>query len=111
MKKTTKTQNKYDFIVDLTKCEGPEWVKFEFIRAKATSGVKITDKDIDFIFTLAVYTTLNAVEYCLFNTELPDVIKITDRKKIKSLIKVLTKKEPWYKRFWSWIKKPFKKNK
>ena len=92
MKATKKT--KYDFIVDLTKCDEPEWVRFEFIRAKAKAGVKLTDDDLDYIFTLGISETVDIINFCLtaFATE----VKV-------STTKIVMKKKPWYKRFWNWI--------
>ncbi|MEE3413864.1 MAG: hypothetical protein VZR53_00650 [Prevotella sp.] len=113
MKKNIKT--KPAFIVDLTNIENCDDIKFQFIRAKATQGVAITEDDIAWLVMLGVKITgdiLNEIdEGCEKN-----IVRIQDDKlfnKLENILKEATgkKKKPWYKRFWGWIKHPFKKNK
>jgi len=113
MKKNIKT--KPAFIVDLTNVGNCDDIKFEFIRAKATQGVAITEDDITWLVMLGVKITgdiLNEIdEECEKN-----IVRIQDDKlfnKLENILKEATgkKKKPWYKRFWGWIKHPFKKNK
>lgn len=95
-KKTVKkTVIKPKFIVDLTKAETCEDIKFEFIKAKATQGVAVTEEDILFLVNLGAEIALKYIDMC-----------------IEEINKKATQpKKPWYKRFWGWLTKPFKKNK
>ena len=118
-KKTTKkvakkVASKPKFIVDLTKVETCEDIKFEFIKAKATQGVAITEDDILFLVNLGAEIALEYIDKCIDEIN-KQTIKIQDDKLFDELTNLLKKatqpKKPWYKRFWSWITKPFKKNK
>lgn len=118
-KKTTKkvakkVTSKPKFIVDLTKVETCEDIKFEFIKAKATQGVAITEDDILFLVNLGAEIALEYIDKCIDEIN-KQTIKIQDDKLFDELTNLLRKatqpKKPWYKRFWSWITKPFKKNK
>lgn len=118
-KKTTKkvakkVTSKPKFIVDLTKVETCEDIKFEFIKAKATQGVAITEDDILFLVNLGAEIALEYIDKCIDEIN-KQTIKIQDDKLFDELTNLLKKatqpKKPWYKRFWSWITKPFKKNK
>lgn len=102
MKKTVKKSTKPTYTVDLTKCETPEDIRFEFIRAKATSGIAITDEDISFILAIGSQTVIDTIDSSIKNLNVKSV-EITDPKKIKKLIKLIKPKNPWYKRFWRWI--------
>lgn len=114
MKKNTK---KADFIVDLTEIEDINDIKFEVIRGKALAGVKITDDDIYFLVKMGLMMTCDlindAIDTLIENqvvTTINDPELIND---VKNLIenRIAPKKEPWYKRFWNWVKKPFTKKK
>lgn len=103
-----KATKKYTFIADLTNCETAEEIKFEFIRAKATSGIAITDADITFILNLGAKTALEVIDDTIASLNYTQY-EITDSNKIKKIVKILKKKDPWYKRFWRWI--TFRSNK
>ena len=114
MKKNTK---KADFIVDLTDIEDINDIKFEVIRGKAIAGVKITDDDIYFLVKMGSMMTCDLINDAIDNlienqvvTTINDPELIND---VKNLIenRIAPKKEPWYKRFWKWLKKPFTKSK
>lgn len=113
MKKQVK-KSKYTYVVDLVDAETPLDVKMSFIRAKATNGVKVSDDDIDFLILSGAIITTKIVNDMIEEYE-SKVIKIKDDKifdDFQKLIKRATQpKKPWYKRFWGWIKNPFKKNK
>ena len=113
MKKNIKT--KPAFIVNLTNVENCDDIKFEFIRAKATQGVAITEDDITWLVMLGVKITGDIINDINEEYE-KNIIRIQDDKlfdKLEDVLKEATgkKKKPWYKRFWGWIKHPFKKNK
>jgi len=111
-KETAKTTKKYKFVVDLTKVETAEDIKFEFIRAKATNGVAITEDDILFLVNIGAKIALEYIDTCITEIE-SKTVKIQDDKLYDELTKLLMKatqpKRPWYKRFWGWVKHPFKK--
>lgn len=97
-----KTTKKPEFIVDLTKCESPESVKFEVIRAKAKAGKKLTDQELMFIVRLGAQTMTEIIDEQIEKLH-PMVFETTDKKKIKKMINILVPKKPWYKRLWNWI--------
>lgn len=107
-----KTAIKPKFIVDLTKVKTCEDIKFEFIKAKATQGVAITEDDILFLVNLGAEIAMKYIDMCIEEIE-KKTVKIHDEKLYKELTDLLKKatepKKPWYKRFWSWLTKPFKK--
>lgn len=103
MKTNTKKSTKYTFIADLTQAENPEDVKFEFIRGKAKAGVKLTDDEIMWLVKLGSKITLEAIDESMAKMKPVATFSDVDGKKIEKIIKILTKKEPWYKRFWNWI--------
>ena len=113
-----KATKKYTFIADLTNCETAEDVKFEFIRAKATSGVAVTDADITFILNPGAKTALEVIDDTIASAKV-SVYKLTDSELAEEIgnlwikcledFKTPVKKDPWYKRFWRWITKPFRK--
>ena len=114
-KKTAKKVTKKPaFIVDLTKAETCDDVKFEFIKAKATQGVAITEDDILFLVMLGANLAMEYIDKCIEEIN-KKTVKIQDDKlynELESLIKKAIKpKKPWYNRFWGWLTKPFKKNK
>lgn len=87
------------FIADLTEAETPEDVKFEFIRAKAKAGVKLTDNEIMWLVKLGSNITIEVIDENITKLKPINVSK----EKVDKIINILTKKEPWYKRFWKWI--------
>lgn len=96
------------FVVDLTKAETPEDVRFEFIRGKALAGQKLTDEDLKFLVRMGANAMLEVIDEHMAELK-PISFQTTDKKKIEKVIKILMPKEPWYKRFWKWLKKPFTK--
>lgn len=111
MKKNIKT--KPAFIVNLTDIENCDDIKFEFIRAKATQGVAITEDDITWLVMLGVKITGDIINEINEENE-KNTVRIHDDKlfnKLEDILKEATgkKKDPWYKRLWGWITKPFKK--
>ena len=109
MKKTVK---KPAFIVDLTKAETIEDIKFEFIRAKAKAGVKLDDEEIYFLINLGATMAIEVIDDCIEKLN-AKTVHIQDDKlyeKLEGILKeAMEPKKPWYKRFWNWITKPFKK--
>ena len=109
MKKTVK---KPAFIVDLTKAETCEDIKFEFIRAKAKAGVKLDDEEIYFLVNLGAVLAIEVIDDCIEKLN-AKTVHIQDDKlyeKLEGILKeAMEPKKPWYKRFWNWITKPFKK--
>ena len=110
MKKTVKPT----FIVDLTKAETCEDIKFEFIRAKAKAGVKLDDEEIFFLVNLGATMAIEVIDECIEKLN-AKTVHIKDDKlynKLEGILKeAMEPKKPWYKRFWGWITKSFKKNK
>ena len=111
MKTNTKTNKKPLFVADLTKAHTAEDVKFEFIRGKAKAGVKLTDEEIMWLVKLGSDITLEAIDESLVKLKPIAQFDDVDRKTVDKIFKILTKKEPWYKKFWKWATKPFRKNK
>lgn len=107
-KKNIKT--KPAFIVNLTDIECPEDVVDAFVRAKINAGVPITMNEYESTISSVVKLTIEAIEECQ-----PTPTVINDDKLFKKLTKILInatkKKDPWYKRAWNWVKKPFCKKK
>ena len=97
-----KTAKKPEFIVDLTKCDSPESVKFEFVRAKAKAGKKLTDQELMFLVRLGAQTMTEIIDEQIAKLR-PVVFETTDKKKIEKVINIFTPKKPWYKRLWNWI--------
>ena len=91
------------FIADLTEAETPEDVKFEFIRAKAKSGVKLTDNEIMWLVKLGSNLTIEVIDEHLIKMKPIAQFDNVSKEKVNKIFKLLTKKEPWYKRFWKWI--------
>ena len=101
MKKQIKTK-KPEVIVNLTDAETPEDVRYSFIMAKARAGVAITEQDVDWLINVGAKAIAEVI--------------IVERNKlynqlVKTFDKAVNPKEPWYKRFWNWLKKPFTKKK
>ncbi len=91
------------FIADLTEAETPEDVKFEFIRAKAKAGVKLTDNEIMWLVKLGSNLTIEVIDEHLIKMKPIAQFDNVSKEKVNKIFKLLTKKEPWYKRFWKWI--------
>ena len=103
MKKNTKKTVKPTYVVDLTDIEGPEDVTIEFIAAKVRAGISITDKEFMYTLGYGAITAFEAVENFYFNhTTCIEDDKLAE-KLLKEIKKSITKKTPWYKRFWNWI--------
>ena len=102
-------------IVDLTQAETCEDVRFEFTRAKARAGQPLTDTEINQVVKYGAHLALEAIDqFCDTYAAQWKHVEIKDKKQIEKAIKMIEKmmqpkKEPWYKRFWGWIKKPFVK--
>jgi hypothetical protein len=91
------------FIADLTEAETPEDVKFEFIRAKAKAGVKLTDNEIMWLVKLGSNITIEVIDEHITKMKPIAQFDNVSKEKVDKIFKILTKKEPWYKRFWKWI--------
>lgn len=112
--KNVKKNTKPTIIVDLTKVESCDDIRFEFNRAKAKAGVPLTDAEINQVVAYGAKLTLNAIDaLCEEFADQTLRVKITDKKQIKQLDNIvksiLTPKTPWYKKVWNWIKSPFVK--
>lgn len=114
-KETKKSTKKAKYVVDLTNAVTPEDVKFEFIKAKCLAGVKITEDEFKFMLMCGANLALDALEeYIEQRIAEEKRVVIQDDKLVQEMLKLImkhTQKKPWYKRFWAWIKNPFKKNK
>lgn len=112
--KNTKKVIKPEFIVDMTTAETPLDVVYEFAEAKVRAGKPITQTEADAIEKTGFMTAVEAVDACITEVE-KHTTYIEDDKLAKDMIKLIekyqTKKQPLYKRFWNWLKKPFTKNK
>ena len=104
MKKT----NKIPYVVNLTEAETPEDVAFEFARGKAKAGIALSEAEVMSMVAYGAKLTMEAIDDALIDMQ-PISFQTTDKKKIEKVIKILMPKEPWYKRFWKWLKKPFTK--
>lgn len=92
-KKTNKKTVKPTFIVDVTECNSPEEIRRAFTLAKVKNGVAITFDELDhFVSTIVedyndvVTSTIAAAFICSNCCE-------------------CEKKQPWYKRFWKWLRR------
>lgn len=110
-KKTTKS---YKVVVDLTKAETPADVYDAFIEAKIKAGMPITEVEMTRAKAHIVEMMLDAIDSVILEYD-ENVRMINDDELAKDLIKLINKhvgkKEPWYKKVWNWIKKPFTKKK
>lgn len=110
-KKTTKS---YKVIVDLTKAETPADVYDAFIDAKVAAGIPISRVEmiiakahlIDIMFDVIddIATDIDKKTTCINDDKLA-------KDMLKMIKKHMTKKDPWYKRAWKWVKKPFTRKK
>lgn len=109
-----KKATKPTIVVDLTKVETTNDIADAFINAKANAGVALTKVDLvtaKAIIADRIFSELNEIVNCFEET----IPVIEDDKLARDIIKLVekrvTKKQPWYKRAWNWIKKPFVKKK
>lgn len=112
MKKTNKN-TKPVIVVDLTDIEDYRDVQFEFTRGKAKAGYPLTDQEINAVVAYGAHLALDTIDAFLSQFSM-QYIELTDKKQIKKAIKAIEKlikpkKQPWYKHFWNWVKKPFVK--
>lgn len=93
--KTVKKNKKFTpiYTVDITECDDVFDVRLQFAKAKQKAGLAISDDELNAIVNEAI---CDFAEALLLVGELCDDIDEP-------------KKQPWYKRFWNWIKHPFKK--
>lgn len=101
-------------IVDLTKVETCDDIRFEFTRAKAKAGLPLTDQEINQVVAYGAHLALETIDqFCEQYASEFQSVRITDKKQIKKAIKaiesIIKPKTPWYKRVWNWMKKPFVK--
>lgn len=115
MKNTKETKaTKPTIVVDLTKVETTNDIADAFITAKVNAGVALTKADLataKAIIADRIFSELNEIINCFEET----VPVIEDDKLARDIIKLVekrvAKKQPWYKRAWNWVKKPFTKKK
>lgn len=104
------------FVVNLTNVETCDDIQLEFIKGKALAGVAITEDEFKFIVQYGAQLAFDTIDACLEAFIKSDkYTKIEDDKLAQDILKLIEKsvnpKKPWYKRFWSWVTRPFKKNK
>ena len=114
MKKQVKKETKPMLIVNLTDIETPEDIRYSFLYAKATQGFKLTNDEVEELVLFGVRLATRVIDEALAERQ-KKVIKVVDDKIYNKLEKIfdgiINPKQPWYKRFWNWVKNPFKKNK
>lgn len=114
MKKQVKSEEKPMLIVNLTDIETPEDIRYSFLYAKATQGFKLTKEEVEELVMFGVHLAAEIIDDAVAEQQ-KKVIWVVDDKIFKQVEKIFEKitnpKKPWYKRFWSWITKPFKKKK
>ena len=110
-KKVVKTTKKIkpDFIVNLTNVEKPEDVYVKFGMAKHNAGYAMSDAEFDAIIgaTANIAIKLYAASMILKS----EAVQIEGDEKLvfNSKGEMFIKKPNIFKRFWNWVKKPFKK--
>jgi hypothetical protein len=109
-----KINRKPVIVVDLTKVETCDDIRFEFTRAKAKAGVPLTDAEINQVIAYGAKLALDTIDsFCEQYVSEFQAVSITDKKQIKKAIKaiesIIRPKTPWYKKVWNWMKKPFTK--
>lgn len=116
MKETKKTKKaiKPEFIVDITTAETPADVADAFILGKVRANIPISETEL----VCTKFNTIDRVfeEIKAITQEIDKNIKvINDDALVNELSDIINKhmnkKQPWYKRFWNWLKKPFTKKK
>ena len=112
MKNNNKKAAKPVYVVNLTDIETADDVKLEFVHAKARSGVAIDNDDVVWLIALGAKLTCEAIDKSIEDRN-KNVIKIEDdslyNKLEDILVRAIAPKQPWYKRTWRWITKPFRK--
>ena len=111
-KQTKKSIIKPSFIVNLSECETPIEVIAQFGYAKQAAGLPISNDELGCIEACVVNDTMELCEFAenakkfAMNAirELNDVL-------VKADVEVAEKKPGILKRFWNWVKRPFKRNK
>lgn len=110
--KKTNNNTKPTMIVDLTKVESCNDIRFEFTRAKAKAGIPLTDQEINQVVAYGAHLALNMIEQ-FFEQFTVEKFTVDNKRDAKDIIKAIEKaikpKTPWYKKVWNWIKKPFVK--
>ena len=111
-----KNNSKITFVVNLTDVETCDDIKLEFIKAKSLQGQKIDMDEFKFIIQYGAQLAFDTIDACLDAFLKSDkYTKIEDDTLAQDIMKLIEKKlnpkKPWYKRFWSCLTKPFKKNK
>ena len=102
------------FIVNYTDIQWPQDVIFEIIISKVRSGIAITKEEAAALVEFGADCALEAMEEYVANMNTKSFVIDDDefaRKLLKMCMDKATKKQPWYKRFWKWLTKPFRKNK
>lgn len=116
MKETKKTKKTISpkYIVDMTTAETAADVADAFILGKVRAGIPISETEL----VCVKFNTVERVFEEIRNiaNELDKNVKIIEDDKLASELssiveKYMNKKQPWYKRFWNWVKKPFTKKK
>ena len=115
MKNTKKTKKEPKFIVNYTNIERPEDVYVEYILAKVRAGIAIDMEEAKMLVKFGAVLTMEVIDNYIELFEKTCVTTIEDEKVAEDLLNILVKatqkKQPWYKRLWNWIKKPFCKKK
>ena len=115
MKSTKKTKKEPKFIVNYTNIERPEDVYTEYILAKVRAGIAIDMEEAKMLVKFGAVLTMEVIDNYIELFEKTCVTTIEDEKVAEDLLNILVKatqkKQPWYKRLWNWIKKPFCKKK
>lgn len=115
MKNTKKTKKEPKFIVNYTNIERPEDVYIEYILAKVRAGMVIDSEEAKALVHFGAVLTMEIIDDYIEIFEKTCVTTINDDKIAEDVLKILTKaaqkKQPWYKRLWNWVKKPFCKKK
>ena len=109
-KASKKTTKKYTYVVDLTKAETAADVYDAFIDAKIKAGMPITEVEMIRAKAHIVDLVFDTIDDITIGFD-KNVTTINDDKFVKDFIKFIdthvNKKDPWYKRAWKWVKKPF----
>lgn len=108
VKKSTK-KIKPDFVVNLLDVEKPEDVYVKFGMAKQDAGYAMSDVEFDAIVNKVVEYTMQIIAAKMQLAS--EYVKISGDEKLvfDSKGKMTIKKPNVFKRFWNWVKKPFKK--
>lgn len=119
--KTMTKKTKPVFVVNLTEVESCDDIKFEFTMAKIRAKKPISIEDAENLVRYGSKLTMECIDEAIDNLlAQQEIVKLNgdDAKKVVSCIEDIVykkkdeekpKKDPWYKRFWNWFKKPFTK--